>query len=85
MYIETWQIFMIIMVGATAYFSYKQGRRDGIASGVHVTINDLHSKGIVAIYQDELNGEVVVGRYDEVEFDETVELGEDEYDDEDHW
>jgi hypothetical protein len=83
MYVETWQILCLILITTSAYFSYKQGRKDGVASGVHVTISDLHSKGIVAIYQDDLNGEMVVGRYDEIDFDNTDDdvIGEDE----DHW
>ena len=84
MYIEYWQILMITMIGISAFFSYRQGRVDGVKSGVQVTITDLHSKGIISIYQDDLNAEMIIGRYDEIEWDEVVDLGE-ENDEEDHW
>jgi hypothetical protein len=84
MYVELWQMFMFFMVGVSAYFSYRQGRIDGVKSGVQVTITDLHSKGIISIYQDDMNAEMIIGRYDEIEWDEVVDLGE-ENDEEDHW
>jgi len=85
MYIEYWQILMITMIGISAFFSYRQGRVDGVKSGVQVTITDLHSKGIISIYQDDLNAEMIIGRYDEIEWDDSTELEDDEYDEEDHW
>ena len=83
MYVETWQLLCFALITTSAYFSYRQGRMDGVKSGVQVTIADLHKKGIVAIYQDDLNGEMVVGRYDEIEWDDIVDMEEDN--EEDHW
>ena len=82
MYIEIEQIVMLLFVGAAAFFSYRQGKIDGVTVGVHETLSDLSKKGIVAIYQDDDRGEVVVGRYDENDWSE--DLIEEEYD-EDHW
>jgi hypothetical protein len=81
MYIETWQIYMIVMLGLSAYFSYKQGLYAGTSAGVQIVIKDLHEKGIIAIYKDEETHEIVVGRYDEEDFEEAIELSQDDEDD----
>jgi len=82
MYIELWQFGMVASAVISAFFSYRQGRLEGIRNGVQVTLSDLHSRGIVAINQDDLSGEMIVGRYDENDWSEP---GED-YDEEDeHW
>jgi hypothetical protein len=80
MYVEYWQIFMFLMVGTSAYFSYRQGQSAGVQAGVQIVISDLHEKGIIAIYKDHENGEVVVGRYDEDDFEvESIDCEEDEF------
>ena len=85
MYIELWQLGFVVGIGLSAYFSFKQGQKEGIAVGIQVVINDLHDKGIIAIYKDTNAGEVVVGRYDEEESNLITDL-EVDYDDEDeHW
>jgi hypothetical protein len=85
MYIELWQLGFVAGIGLSAYFSFKQGQKEGVQAGVHIVINDLHEKGIIAIYKNHEQGEVVVGRYDEDEF-ELVNETEVDYDDEDdHW
>ena len=73
-----WQIYVVLSAVTAAFFSYRQGRKEGVSAGIVTVIADLHSKGIVAIYQDYPAGEMVVGRYDENEWQETSKLGEDE-------
>jgi len=85
MYIEIWQLGMVGVALVSAFFSYRQGRIDGVQTGMRSTITDLYSKGIVSIYQDAGEGEMVVGRYDEQDWKETIELGEDDDDDEENW
>jgi len=74
MYIETWQMLMVGMVIISAYFSYGQGRKEGVAAGVNVVISDLHEKGIISVYRDIERGEVVIGRYDEFDWEAEVEI-----------
>jgi len=65
MYIEEWQILMLLMVGATAWFSYREGLKAGVQNGIQFVISDLHQNNIVSVRSDKENGEITVGRYDE--------------------
>jgi hypothetical protein len=61
----TWeQIVMLGLVGASAYFSYKSGWREGCMQGIHQTVEDLTKAGYIAQYEDPETGEVEIGRYD---------------------
>jgi hypothetical protein len=44
MYIELWQLGFVAGIGLSAYFSFKQGQKEGVQAGVHIVINDLHEK-----------------------------------------
>mgnify|MGYP003988898333 FL=1 len=83
MYIELWQLGFVVSICLSAYFSFKQGQKEGLSVGVRVVINDLHDIGIIAIYKDPVEGEIVVGRYDEDEAnlinDLEVDYEDDEY------
>lgn len=64
MYIETWQIFMMILLACSAFFSYRSGWKEGVQDGIHIVITDLHNQDIITRYLDS-DGEVTIGRYDQ--------------------
>jgi hypothetical protein len=47
-----------------AYFSYRNGWKEGIYQGIHLVITDLAKNTIIKIYENEEDNEVIVGRYD---------------------
>jgi hypothetical protein len=82
MFIELWQLGMVVLVAISAFFSYRKGNEDGIIFGVQTTILDLHNKGIVMVYKDNKEKGIIVGRYDEKDWKDTeseVEFEEDDY------
>ena len=53
------------MVGVTAWFSYKQGMKDGVTNGVEAVLDDLHRNAIISLSEDPETGDVTIERYNE--------------------
>ncbi len=64
MYIEIWQLIFFPCIAVCAYFSYRNGWKEGIYQGIHLVITDLAKNTIIKIYENEEDNEVIVGRYD---------------------
>jgi len=78
MYIEQWQIFFLATIAIATWFTWRKAYAEGMSKGMTFVITDLARKGVIAIATNENTGEIVVGRYDEVDVITDVALEEEE-------